>query len=134
MSAPSIIMDIVSVHRFWPPVGSAQPEPWLSAPTAAVIVGLVGCALGVLAALLARMAVRGRSNRTVPGIAATVCAVGTGCVAAGAAAVVSGQPGFVFYPLCVLGGLVILMAVIVLVLARRVWTARDRARAPASEG
>ena len=80
---------------------------WVSAEAATSIGALGGSLLGVWGAVIGALATRGRARTFVLGSAAAVLIVGTLILMTGLLAVLLGQPYAVYFPLLLLGAIVV---------------------------
>lgn len=90
--------------------GTADSGQWWPPEQTGIIGAVAGTTLGLAGALVGILAVRGRNSRTVTTILRVVLVVGAVIVLAGFAALVIGQPGHVWAPLLVIGGVAAVVA------------------------
>lgn len=87
---------------------------WWTVQTGTYIGALGGAGLGVLGGILGAcagmLAPKGRGRGLVLGAMAALVAIGAVLLIASVAAVIGGQPHHVYYPLCLMGGLLTVIA------------------------
>jgi len=96
------------------------PSAWWSDRTGGLIGGLGGTIFGCLAALVGVLGGLGKARRLVTSLLAACCLFGVAGLAVGVAALASGQPYGVYYPLLLGGGILsVICGVLIPVLLRR---------------
>ena len=82
---------------------------WWSNRQAGLIGGIGGSVFGCLGALVGVVGGRGRARRFVLGLLLAMAGCGAACLAVGIVAAVKSQPYHVYYPLLLLGGLLVVI-------------------------
>lgn len=103
-------------------VGPESSTGWWSDRTAGLIGGIAGSVLGLLGATIGLLVSRRRARGLVVGTTIGFGLLGAGLVVAGAVAVAVSQPYAVWYPLLLLGGLLVVMSFALRIVARRAYT------------
>jgi len=88
---------------------TAAPGQWWGGAQAGLIGGIGGALLGCLGGLLGWLSSRGRARRLVLGLMRLLIVLGLVCLALGLFAALDGQPYAVYYPLLLLGGIMVLV-------------------------
>jgi len=104
------------------PVGPESGTGWWSDRTAGLLGGIAGSVLGLLGATLGLLVSRRRARGFVVGTTIAFGILGAGLIIAGAVAVAVSQPYAVWYPLLLLGGLLMMMSFVLRLIARRAYT------------
>ena len=87
--------------------------PWWNAQDGSLYGAIGGSALGVFAGTLGAfagyLAPRGKAKRLVYSLFLLIIAAGIGALGVGVFALATGQPGYVWYPLLLAGGIAVLV-------------------------
>jgi hypothetical protein len=104
------------------PVGPVSGTGWWSDRAGGLIGGIAGSLLGVLGGTLGLLVSRRRARGLVVGTTIAFGVLGAGLVLTGAVAVAVSQPYAVWYPLLLMGGLLMVMSFVLRAVARRAYT------------
>lgn len=87
----------------------ADVSAWFDDRTGALVGAIGGSGLGLLGALIGVLAARGRARGFVLGGITTLLVIGVVCAAAGAVALLTAQPYAVYFPLLLLGVILVVV-------------------------
>jgi hypothetical protein len=104
------------------PFGALSSTGWWSDRTAGLVGGIAGSVVGLLGGTLGLLVSRRRARGFVVGTTVAFGVLGAGLVLAGAVSVAMSQPYAVWYPLLLMGGLLMILSFVLRAVARRAYT------------